>query len=410
MFHRLSPTLRTFGLGGFSLLFFIASANVKATSLNKDFNLEIWKDNSLWDDEARFTASRLGLRGTGGRENNETFRANKKGQISSLGLPLYAIDLYPKDGKVSRLILGFINEADLHKNDPASFSQFQKLKDDAFSKARIHLTQRLGRPSGEGDTLHWTWLNHTLSLKNNSKALLLDITPGRYNPAQNPKNSIIADKKRTVMSPARFVKRESNGDTYISGIPKISQGDRGYCVPATWEKVLRHNGLNFNVYDLAEEGKTSINGSYFTQFTGRVKGMLQPHRYKVQHLRFSPDNIKQIATYIDKGLPLIWHMDSQHLRSWVKRNRTRRSSLTDDSANTKLNPYTFAGHALLIIGYNSREEEIALSDSTELGSSEATIWIHASEAKAAHMSRTEILAIIPPGRTSSGSFQKTRWY
>ncbi|MEM6885966.1 MAG: hypothetical protein AAF571_13140, partial [Verrucomicrobiota bacterium] len=131
---------------------------------------------------------------------------------------------------------------------------------------------------------------------------------------------------------------------------------------------------------------------------------------KVEHLRFSPDNIKMVSSYIDKGYPLIWHMDARDLRIWVNRNRERRTRLPDESAKTELTPGKVAGHALLIIGYNIRENEIALSDSTELGSSETAIWIHASEAKAAHQSRTELLVVIPPGRTGGKNFLKAKWY
>ncbi|MEM6885788.1 MAG: hypothetical protein AAF571_12210, partial [Verrucomicrobiota bacterium] len=261
-------TKKNLSLVGFVTILLVTPAQTSATSLNKDFNLQIWKDNSLWDDEARFTASRLGLSGTGGRENSETYRATIAGRTQSLGIPLYAIDLYPKDGKVSRVILGFINEADLYQSDRAAFAQFPQLKNKAFEDARIYLTKRLGRPSGEGKTLYWSWLNHTLALKNTDKALLLDITPGKYSPNSGSKKSVIADEKRTLTSPQKFVKKENNGDVYISGVPKISQGSRNYCVPATWEKVLRHNGLGFNVYDLAEEGSTSVTGSYFNIFTG----------------------------------------------------------------------------------------------------------------------------------------------
>lgn len=258
--------------------------------------------------------------------------------------------------------------------------------------------------------MHWGWLSHTLTLKNTSKALLLDITPGKYTPNPNPKKSIVTDKKRAATAPEKYVKREKNGDVYISSIPKISQGSRGYCVPATWEKVLRHNGLGFNVYDLAEEGNTTVNGSYFSVFTGRIKGMLKPYDYKVEHMRFSPDNLKKVSSYINKGLPIIWHMDAQDLKRWVDRNKHRRGRLPQGSESDVLNPMRWAGHALLIIGYNSREGEIALSDSTELGSGEQVIWIHTSEAKAAHQEQTELLAVIPPGRTGGKDFLKARWY
>ncbi len=381
----------------------------QATTLNRDFGIPIWRDNSLWDDDARSAAGRLGLNSTKSREGTETYRSGFAGKTMVLGQPLYAMDLYHQDGKVNRLILGFINDADYHAVHGVPLPNLSANKKEVFDSLRITLTKRLGRPSGEGDTLYWSWLSHTLSLQNNEKAVLLVITPGKYHPTPNRSNSIISDKKRAATPPARYVKRETNGDVYISGIPKISQGNRGYCVPATWEKVLRHNGLDFNVYDLAAEGDTRITGSSFSLFTSRMKGMLQPHKYKVEYLRFTPDDLKSVSSYIDKGLPLVWCMDAQNLRMWVARNRTRRSNLPDETANPDL-PGQYAGHALLIIGYNIREQELALSDSTELGSSESAIWIHVSEANTAHSRQTELVAIIPPGKSGSQDFLKAKWY
>jgi hypothetical protein len=380
-----------------------------ATTLNKDFNLSVWKDSSLWDDEARSAAQRIGLTSTQSRQGTETYRAGFPGTRTVLGQKIYAIDMYQKDGKVSQIIFGFINEADAFEHQGLSPADLPAQKRAAFNQLRIRLTKRLGRPSGEGEDLYWSWLEHTLHLRNTSKALLLEINPGKYNPIANAANSIIADKKRVATPPERYVKRDSNGDVYISGIPKVSQGDRGYCVPATWEKVLRHNGLNFNVYDLAGEGDTGVEGSYYALFTGRMKGLLQPHQYKIKHLRFPPEDLKQVATYINKGLPLIWHMDAQKLRYWVNRTRSRRGHLNDDSVDVNMSQ-SKAGHALLIIGYNLKENEIGLSDSTELGSSETIIWIHAEEAAAAHQRSKELLTVIPPGRSGSRDFLKARWY
>jgi len=406
-------------MGGFKNypnLFFLAFVSTlwlgtprecQGQGLNDLFGLPIWIDNHLWDDQAWNTAQRLNLRGTQGRQANETYRAGFAGKIQALGQPLFAVDLYPQNGETHRLLLGFVNEADFASAHP---SDLVRARNESFDALRIALTKRLGRRSGQGNSLHWTWLSHSFHLQNTEKAVLLDIKPGTYRPNASPTESLTTDKRRAATPTANYVERSRNGDVLISGIPKISQGDRGYCVPASWEKVLRHYGLGFNVYDLAIEGRTTINGSYFHQFTSEMISMLKPHRYQVERVHFSPDNLKGVATYIDRGLPLIWHMDAYPLRPWVERNQRRRTKLPDGP--DLINPTsTINGHALLIIGYNLREKEMALSDSTELGSSIAAIWIRQSEAGAVHQRRTDLLAVIPPGKESANpDFLKARWY
>lgn len=393
-----------------NLLFLSLSFTAHGQGLNDLFSLPIWKDSNLWDDQAWATAQRLKLKSTQSRQGNETYRAGIQGRQRVMGQKLYAIDLYPKDSKTSRIVLGFASEADVAEYEPTRLARYQEYRNEVFDGLRIALTQRLNRPSGEGDSLYWSWVNHTLHLQNSEKAVLITILPGAYRPNASAESRVISDERRAATPPERYVKRSSNGDVIISGIPKISQGNRGYCVPATWEKLLRHYGLGFNVYDLAVEGDTAITGSTFTRFTGRMSSMLKPHQYQVKYLRFYPEDINSVAGYIDQGLPLIWHMNSQFLREWVRRNSSRRGSLPDSPIYA--NPSgPIQGHALLIIGYNKQHGELALSDSTELGSSLDAIWIHGEEAAATHQRRTELLAILPPNRSGGKrDFLKAKWY
>ncbi len=389
------------------LILFSDSEHVFAQGLNEAFGIPIWSDNNLWDDDAGITARRLNLRGTQSRQGNETFRGSFAGE-RVLNDHLFAIDLYPLDGKVRRIVLAFANEADLARVSPGALIQLPEIKEQSFLNVKNALTKRIGRPSGEKEVLHWSWLGHTLTLKNTEKAVLLEIQPGSYSPNPSPGSSIIEDPRRAAKKLNSYVVQNSQGDVLISQIPKISQGSRNYCVPATWEKVLRHYGLAFNVYDLANEGDTSVSGSYYTQFTNRVSGMLKPHQYRVEYLRFQPGEIQAVKKYIDQGLPLIWHMNAVQLPSWVQRNRSRRDALPDGP--DLLAGGNMAGHALLIIGYNIRNQELALSDSTDLGSSQDSIWIRIKEAQSAHMPKTELLAVWPPGKSGSGGHLKANWY
>lgn len=59
-----------------------------------------------------------------------------------------------------------------------------------------------------------------------------------------------ADKKRDFKA---GVKREENGDVYISGVPMVDQGDKGYCATATVERCLKYYGIeNVDMHKIAE--------------------------------------------------------------------------------------------------------------------------------------------------------------
>jgi len=381
-----------------------------ASNLNDCFGTPVWTDSLLWDDDAFGVAHRLGLEGTR-NAGSEFYRGSFAGRTRTLGEPLYSLDLYCMEGKPQRLVFGFLNEADLHAAGRSlAPADFIKERDEARSRIAKRLEARLGPPAGEGPWI-WSWVGHRIQLQTTSSALIVTIEKGNHIPNES-KSAGLVEQDHKAFNPAEKVKRRENGDVVVTGIPQISQGNRGYCVPAAWEKVLRYYGVALNVYELAEAGGTHVNGSSFRGFAVSVSRELSPLAFKLDYLRDTADDIPAIKKYIDQGMPLVWGIDAQLLPQWIEQTRRRRDELsTPDKVTRKLSgPPGY--HALLIIGYNESKGEIAVSDSTELGHTTPEIWLTKQEARQVTIASAPLIAVLPPNSlvVPTKAFKNPRWY
>jgi hypothetical protein len=407
--HASARILKWFLLASICLASQILHGQNKDDGLNSLFELPLWIDSTLWDDKADFTARRLSLQGT---VNGATgfYRGSYGGTVPCLGIRLYALDLYSDNGQVQRVVLGFVNRADsVALASGLNSRAYEKAAETDFDIARLRLIKRLGQPSQRANAEVWSWIGHELVLSKGPEALTLTIQKGGTSANSSPEKRLM-EQKTTRNPPSYFVKRAGNGDCYIEGLPPISQGDRNYCVPASWEKSLRHLGLGLNVYDLAQKGGTQVNGTAFLPFAREMEHLLTPLRYQVTYIRPGQNDFSALKPYIDQGLPLIWGMNANRLSDWVLRNRQRKEQLPPTTFSTK--EAAPALHALLIIGYNNNYKEIALSDSTEMGSSTPCIWIKTTEMQDAEYGAMPKIVVIPPAGSNQAraGFIKPKWY
>ncbi len=56
------------------------------------------------------------------------------------------------------------------------------------------------------------------------------------------------------------VARHKNGDVLINGIPMVDQGEKGYCVVATAERIFRYYAVDIDQHELAQLARTSAAG------------------------------------------------------------------------------------------------------------------------------------------------------
>ncbi len=165
--------------------------------------------------------------------------------------------------------------------------------------------------------------------------------------------------------------RENDGYVSISGLPMVDQGNKGYCVVASAQRLFEYYGIACDMHQLAQLAQSDpdkgTNSLYINQQLGRIdylfktrfKCLAVSHQGKMVELkddkyvgkeipRRSYD--KFITTNIKKGIPLLWSMQ-----------------LGLKPENPRINPQTSGGHMRIIHGYNIVENKIVFTDSWGAG-------------------------------------------
>lgn len=175
------------------------------------------------------------------------------------------------------------------------------------------------------------------------------------------------------------VEKRENGDTVIDNIPMVSQGDDTFCVPATFERYLRYIGIPADMYTLAMLGETRLGGgTRVNKLRDETTRYLGQQGLRMRRMS-SELNIKRIAEYIDRGLPLVWTMSSTIVFNQYADSYTRERRNGNPSSSLPDKENFIAPHTLIVTGYNEAEEAIAISDSW--GSKYEERWIPLKLAK-----------------------------
>ena len=175
---------------------------------------------------------------------------------------------------------------------------------------------------------------------------------------------------------ATGVVREANGDVYVSNIPMVNQGPKGYCVPATFERAMRTMGIEADMYLLAMVGGTSAGGGTSVELllkNVRTQVYVKGRRTKDEAVKTL--HIRDIKRYIDEGVPVMWPMLSvEEYNKTADENTGKRKEVKDwaayarevaaqaDSVASGAKPDS-NHHLCMIIGYNEATGELAVSDS-----------------------------------------------
>jgi hypothetical protein len=222
---------------------------------------------------------------------------------------------------------------------------------------------------------------------------------------QNFVAAAIAAREKTKFTGTAHVKKEASGDVFLDGVPMVDQGQKGYCVVASTERVIRYYGGKADEHELAEIANSSASGGtsveamidslkklsqrlrvkvrtvenfdipqiqkLFAEYNRAAKHDKKPelpplgHMIDVQAMYTGMDTDvlkeartknpadmnrfqRQVAAHIDTGIPLLW-------------------SVMLGKVPEKGIPQNAGGHMRLIIGYNAKTNEILFSDSWGIG-------------------------------------------
>lgn len=317
----------------------------------------------------------------------------------------YSVALYSDDkGLVTGISAVYANKGDFGSKAGMGADHFKggttsteealaaaMLKDEeTVSKA---LTKALGpgkeQRYGEGKTrrkvTRWDWNGHSFLLANEAGEYvgLSIVSTETANAGGKSLRMKDEDLKKRLID---GVVKSDNGDVYISEIPMVDQGPKGYCVPATFERAMRTMGMDADMYLLAMVGQSGIGGGTVVEY------LLEGIRSQVYSKGRRPKDedvkdlkIRDVKRYIDQGAPVMWTMFSMDdYNDQANENTTKRKTVTDWSAYTleigeKAKPIAAKPkpddnrHICMIIGYNEKTNELAVSDSW--GASYELRWV-----------------------------------
>lgn len=236
-------------------------------------------------------------------------------------------------------------------------------------------TERFGEGQSRRTIRRWNWNGHSLLLSSeDGEYVSLLIVPLEFAEAggrtARVKGSDLRDRLR------ESVVREDNGDVYLSQIPMVNQGPKGYCVPATFERAMRTMGIESDMYLLAMIGESSMGGGTSVEkLLGNVRSAVYRKGRRTKDDSPRELRIRDVKRYIDDGIPVMWTMLSvPEYNKIANENTAKRKSLTDWSAyareiaeaakvTAKQDKPEDAHHICMIIGYNEATDEFAVSDS-----------------------------------------------
>ncbi|MEM6822468.1 MAG: hypothetical protein AAF558_11070, partial [Verrucomicrobiota bacterium] len=242
--------------------------------LNSLFGINIFQDDSLWDDTDSDVADRLGWPMESRTTTQASFRYYPSSEYTVLDTQSYTAVLYSIEGKPTQLSLMFTNKGDYEEfinNDYPSKDQigrFIDALDDEADEIEDRIKNVLGKSErgklGKGKRLRervdrWNWNGHAIMLSvQDEEYVAVRITTEEF--ADNAgKVARSSDDEIKEILENRVVRRE-NGDVVVSEIPMADQGPKGYCVPATWERYLRYLNIPADMYVLARAGSSGYGG------------------------------------------------------------------------------------------------------------------------------------------------------
>lgn len=397
---------------------FVAAACAEPTleEINTACGAPLFADDKLWDDDAVAVAERLKLAEESRTSDQSSFRSYPPAEARFFGARPYSQSLLAESGKPSGISMVFANKGDSisyeagtldNSEIPLRRSDLRENRKAIEADAEIlesALTGLLGAPSaarlGEGretseKVLRWDWKGHAFLLASpRGEYVALRVVPSAS--VDEAGKARVADVAMKEQLRAR-VERRPNGDVILRDMPMVNQGPKGYCVPATWERVMRYMGIPADMYVLAMAGGTRPGGGTSANdiaWAVRDAVTAAGRRMDSPTIKLSPGSA---AKFIDEGLPIMWAMFSTtEFNAAADARVGPRKAMTEPEAwATSLEAARKAakdwrddpeaGHVCMVIGYNKRTGELAVSDSW--GPQFAERWITAEEAKAVSQDR-----------------------
>jgi hypothetical protein len=338
-----------------------------------------------------------------------------------------------KDEKLDEVSLLIFGRGDLHEDIRGE--DFQRLIDSTESSIDTWLgTKGLDAwiDGNAADTKRRSWFQVPLRVDmewSMSQHPVVQISPGiwterfraeflrvhisEYDGKQSPSQLVKPNFQKSAPTVVKrselkeHIKKLENGDVFLEGVPMVDQGQKGYCVVASMERVMRYYGLDLDQNELAKaaqtqtEGGTSPDAMYkaLRRLGGQFSMAVRNHvTFEWNDFFREVDSYNRLAK--KSGHPVLnvprsglidvmgayGSMEIDLLRQVRSQRQNDRTKFLNDIAlsidrgspvfwgvalgivkeKPEL-PQARGGHMRLIIGYNKKTSEIIYSDSWGAG-------------------------------------------
>ena len=217
--------------------------------------------------------------------------------------------------------------------------------------------------------------------------------------------ALASAKKEKFAGPIHVKRDAATGDVWLGDVPMVDQGQKGYCVVASTERVMRYYGTDVDANELAQIANSDAErGTSLESMRGAMKKVAA--RLKVKIREHESMEIKDILAMIkdynrvakksgESEIPDPGHMidvggiygamNGTVLKEARTKNKSDLSRFQRDIQShvdagipllwsVQLGlfkdpdvPQSGGGHMRLIIGYNSKTQEVLFSDSWGAG-------------------------------------------
>jgi len=169
------------------------------------------------------------------------------------------------------------------------------------------------------------------------------------------------------MELAQRVTKNPDGDVYISGVPMVDQGQKGYCVAASCQRLFEYMRIPCDQHEMAqlvsvdaERGADVLTmqkslAKIDSAFKVTFKPLINPEQYynssrkrRVSEKQF----ISIVQEHVDKGVPLLWGL--------ILGEKPEDPPLPGAGQ-------TRGGHMRMVIGYNLAKNQLLFTDSWGAG-------------------------------------------
>jgi len=280
------------------------------------------------------------------------------------------------NGKAARATISFYNRGDSGDIEVKEFDRlFKAIGQNLSQVMKVAPKKQMGSSNAALPVTGWNWSSP-------SGIALLEYneynTPGKATKPEFLRLKLAAPNqadwsmgKMAIgvqrMELLQRVKKTPEVDVYISGVPMVDQGQKGYCVAASCQRLFEYMRIPCDQHEMAklvsvdsesganigtmQKSLAKIDGAFKVTF----KPLVNPELYYANNGKrrvSEKEFISIVKDYTDKGVPLLWGLilgEKPEIPPLPNAGQTR------------------GGHMRMVIGYNLAKNQVIFTDSWGAG-------------------------------------------